>query len=187
MKKNSINHWIMLWFTAILAISFAGTAVENYFATRDEMTAQAKKSVERCASIVSYLLDRWDLDTVSDPSDPERYNEVRGILRNLCQSFGLDYLDIYTIDPMTETRVYLFCVADTDEVDEQIRETFPPGKELRGELHPGELTILSGYNDTQMDLVFNQYGDEMSWMAPYLNDSGSMRAVIGMDTDFFRE
>ena len=184
MKNNSINHWITLWFTAILAISFAGTAVENYFATRDEMTAQAKKSVERCASIVSYLLDRWDLDIVSDPSDPERYNEVRGILRNLCQNSGLDYLDIYTIDPMTETRVYLFCVADTDEVDEQIRETFPPGKELRGELHPGELTILSGYNDTQMDLVFNQYGDEMSWMAPYLDDSGSMRAVIGMDTDF---
>ena len=113
MKKNSINHWITLWFTAILAISFAGTAVENYFATRDEMTAQAKQSVERCANIVSYLLDRWDLDTVSDPSDSERYNEVRGILRNLCQNFGLDYLDIYTIDPMTDTRVYLFCVADT--------------------------------------------------------------------------
>ena len=184
MKKKSINHWITLWFIVILGISVAVTAVQNYFATRSEMTAQSKQLVERCASIVSYLLDKWDLDTVSDPSDPERYNEARGILRNLCQSFGLDYLDIYTIDPEARTRVYLFCIADTDEDDERIKEEFPPGCEIPGELHPGELTLLSGYNDTQMDLVFNQYGDEMSWMAPYLDDSGSMRAVIGMDTDF---
>ena len=184
MKKNSINHWITLWFIVILAVSVAVTAVENYFATRNETIAQAKVSMERCANIVSYLLDQWNLDAVTDGSNPSQYYTARRILRNLCQSFRLDYLYVYTIDPTTETRIYDFCVADTDEDDDQIQELFPLGSELQTELHPGEKTILSGYNDTQMDLVFNQYGNEMSWFVPYLDDGGSMRALIGMDTNF---
>lgn len=184
MKKDSINHWIMLWFTAILGVSVAVTAVQSYFAIRSEMTAQSGQLMEKCAGIVSDLLDRWDLDTVSDPSDPERYNAARSILRNICRTFGLDYLEIYTIAPRTETRDFLFCVANTDEDDERVREAFPADSKIRGELHPGERAILSGCNDPQMNLVNNQYGDEMSWMVPYLDGSGSMRAVIGMDTDF---
>ena len=184
MKKNSINHWITLWFIVILAVSVAVTAVENYFATRNETIAQAKVSMERCANIVSYLLDQWNLDAVTDGSNPSQYNTARRILRNLCQSFRLDYLYVYTIDPTTETRIYDFCVADTDEDDDQIQELFPLGSELQTELHPGEKAILSGYNDTQMDLVFNQYGNEMSWFVPYLDDSDSMCALIGMDTNF---
>ena len=184
MKKNSINHWITLWFIVILAVSVAVTAVENYFATRNETIAQAKVSMERCANIVSYLLDQWNLDALTDGSNPSQYNTARRILRNLCQSFRLDYLYVYTIDPTTETRIYDFCVADTDEDDDQIQELFPLGSELQTALHPGEKTILSGYNDTQMDLVFNQYGNEMSWFVPYLDDGGSMCALIGMDTNF---
>ena len=135
MKKNSINHWITLWFIVILAVSVAVTAVENYFATRNETIAQAKVSMERCANIVSYLLDQWNLDAVTDGSNPSQYNTARRILRNLCQSFRLDYLYVYTIDPTTETRIYDFCVADTDEDDDQIQELFPLGSELQTELH----------------------------------------------------
>ena len=66
MKKNSIPHWIILCFTAVLILSVAASAAVNYYENANDIMDDYGKLAETCAYVASNLfIYQWYNDGVS--------------------------------------------------------------------------------------------------------------------------
>ena len=61
MKKNSIPHWIILCFTAVLILSVAASAAANYYENTNDIMDDNEKMAETCAYVVSNLFIYYSL------------------------------------------------------------------------------------------------------------------------------
>ncbi len=181
MKKRSVRQWITLCFSVILVLSVAVTAAWNYYYTYSRSVEESRKAAECCAGIVRYSLNWWNVDVLSHTSDDEQYRSERSTMRTLCQSFDFDYLYVYTVDPEAETRRFLFCVATDDDKEAVILRERYLGAISDAPLDQWEKALVAGNRDMQMGKDFTRYGDDVTWLAPYLDNDGSLLAVIGMD------
>nr|MCR4905831.1 HAMP domain-containing protein [Clostridiales bacterium] len=181
MNKRSIRRWITLCFSVILALSVAVTAAWNYYHVYSHIIEESRNAAESCADIVRYSLDYWNIDELLCASDDEQYRNERSTIRTICQSFDFVYVYVYTIDPETEERRFLFCVAG-DDGDEAVvlRERYL-GAVSDEPLDKWEKALVAGDRKMQMGKVSTQFGDDVTWLVPYLGDDGSLLAVIGMD------
>ncbi|MBQ3708123.1 MAG: SpoIIE family protein phosphatase [Clostridia bacterium] len=181
MKKRSIRQWITLCFSVILGLSVAVTAAWNYYHTYSRSVEESRKAAECCASLVRYSLDSWDIDALMHASDDEQYRQERSTLRALSRSFDFEYLYIYTVDPETEVRHFLFCVASDDDKENVVLRERYLGAVADEPLDKWEKALLAGEREMQMGKVSTQYGDDITWLVPYTEGDGPLLAVIGMD------
>ena len=112
-RQKTIRRWIVLCFTLTFFFSLLAMSVMNYRETSSNNVKQSKEWAESCVDITWYLLDQWGVDTVYDPDYDTSYWIRRDMLNALCKNFSMDYLYVYTIDPETFVRTYLFCVGGT--------------------------------------------------------------------------
>lgn len=183
MKNRSIKRWITLIFTLILLLSLAISAGWSYYWTYRSSIESMERREGTCAQIMMLLLDEWNLDDLSDSGNTELYERARAMARSLCQYFQLDYLYVYSIDPETNLRHYILCVADDDEADRVIQKERYFGAVSGDPLDEGEQKIMAGSDYPQKVTLSNQYGEELTWLLPYRDADGSLRAIIGLDNN----
>ena len=181
MKKKSIKQWSTLWFTVILLLALAVSAGWNYYWTERSAIEQADQHAETCGETISQMLDEWNLDELSQSNKTKLYQKARETLRRICQRYHHDYLYVFTIDPRTNARHYILCVADDDESDQIVLDERNLGSISDEPLDRCELAIMAGASTMQKEIMSSRYGHEVTWLLPYLNDDGSLRAIIGLD------
>ena len=182
-KRKSIRHWITLCFTLTFFFSLVAMSAMNYRETSINNVKLSSEWAESCVDITWYLLDQWGIDTVYDPEIDTSYWIRRDMLYALCKNFSMDYLYVYTIDPETQARTYLFCVGGTEEKDMDVVVSRLYGTVSDDPLDEQEMAILSGSRELQQGMLSNRYGDEMVWLMPYVDRQGVFRAIIGVDDD----
>ena len=180
-KRKSIRQWITLCFTLTFVFSLLAMSAMNYRETSSNNVKQSTEWAESCMDITWYLLDQWGVDTIYDPQIDPSYWIRRDMLYALCKNFSMDYLYVYTIDPETHVRTYLFCVGGTVEKDNDVVDTRCYGAVSDDPLDEQELAVLEGSRELQQGVLSNQYGDEMTWLIPYVDNQGNIRAMIGVD------
>ena len=183
MNNRSIRKWIRLCFTVVLILSITVTAAWNYYHTYSHIVEESRSAAECCAEIVRHSLDWWNIDILSHTEDDEQYRSERSTIRTLCQSFGFEYMYVFTIDPETEERHFLFCVARDDEKEAVVLEERYLGAVSDAPLDEWEKALVAGDRSMQMGKVSTRYGDDITWLAPYTDKDGRLLAVIGMDHD----
>ena len=114
-------------------------------------------------------------------SETELYREARKDLRLVCQRYRLDYLYVYSIDPQTNLRHFVLCVASDDDNDEMVQDERFLGAVSDDPLDKAEQAIMRGDLKLQRDKLVNQYGSEVIWLLPYQAKDGSLLAIIGAD------
>ncbi len=181
MKKKSITRWIVLCFTCILILSLGLSAVLNYYESYQQTINLGAQWSESCARIVWYLLDDLDLDTIGSGENRELYTKTRELIQTMCRYFRLDYLYIFSINPVEKYRQYIFTSAADPEMDKRLAETRGYGTRSTEALKPEEEAILNGATEMQQTIFKNSYGNEVTWLMPYLDENGTTRAVIAMD------
>lgn len=144
-------------------------------------------AAERAYAVVRELLDETGIDRLCDPDNTELYQNTRQTLRVICQSFGLQNLYVETIDQKEMTRAFIIAVAASDEEDLVIQESLGwPGASVWGEesfLTEPELLVLNGQFTDLYSEQDNEYGHNLDWFFPYMDDGGNLAAIVGCDID----
>ncbi|MCR4875910.1 MAG: HAMP domain-containing protein, partial [Clostridiales bacterium] len=182
-KRKSVRRWITLCFTLTFFFSLLAMSVMNYMETSAKNVQQSSEWAKSCVDITRYLLDQWEIDTVYDLEYDTSYWIRRDMLYALCKNFSMDYLYVYTIDPETQVRTYIFCVGGTPEKDNDVAVSRSYGAVSKDPLDEWEMAVLSGSRELQQGMLSNRYGDEMIWLMPYVDIQGQLRAIIGVDDD----
>ena len=109
MKKNSIPHWIILCFTAVLILSVAASAAVNYYENANDIMDDYGKLAETCAYVASNLfIYQWYNDGVLDSVESDAYTDAANTLRGLCKTYKLVTLSLYRVDLSVPARYYFF-------------------------------------------------------------------------------
>ncbi len=180
MKTHTLKHWITRCFVLIIIFSALSISIwdfhENYAANYESRNHRAIV----CAQVIDRLLDHVNLKELTSASDPE-YQYVRGILHQLCVSFGMDYLYVFTIDPETQYRHYIFCTANDEVLEEVVKRDRFLGAISKEPLDPEEILIMNGETEAQKSEINNKFGHEVTWLVPYLTEDDELIAIIGID------
>ena len=185
MKSNSIKHWIVLCFTAILLFATVASAAAKFHEAYSSAIRYGEERATICAANVSHLmLHQWDMDAIFCSDDNEEYFEAQKVLRGLCKIYELDNLYVYSIDPEAPSRYYYLCVSDNQKKEKRLqnmllRHTIPVD-----ELSEAELAVLSGEKEVQRGTLHDQFGDEYVWVSPCMDGNGELAAIIGMDFSY---
>ncbi len=182
MKRYSIKIWITRCFLLILVLSALLSAGANLYEAYSSNVRQRESTLKSCARNVANLLNHhWKLDSLIAPPDSEVRLEAQTLLRQLCISYNLDYLYVYTVNPSVPSRYYYLVVSPDSDMEETVQDNLVM-KEIPAEsLLPEEEALLEGFGDLQRIILDNRYGTSMTWLAPYLDSDGNICAFIGMD------
>lgn len=179
MKKTSIRHWITSCFIGILILSVVLSAATNLYQAYVDIMKQDAEWVDLCAQEVSNLLDRRS-DALREKGASELYEEAHATLRQICRNFELEYLYIYTVDEDVPCRHYLLCISGDADKDSDAREIVKRSRPA-DRLTPGEQALLSGEREIRQEGSDDPLVDAVTWIAPYYDSEGELRALIGMD------
>lgn len=182
--KRTIRNWIIFIFSLLLLISAAVIAWFSYGDAYGDAFRNSEESLNGCAGVVRYILDQETLEVLTDPSKEEDYVYIRNLMRRLSKTFNFEHLYVYTVDSETKVRKYVICVASDDEADKTISEVRGLGAESDEPLYEGERSALEGTVKTEPDFQSTQFGDNLVWVYPYMDEAGNVKALIGMDYDF---
>ena len=190
MKKTSIKRWITRCFGIIFILSMALSAAANlHQAYLNTIHTNADLS-EACAENVTNLLNhQWGLEELRSDADSAIYQETRKVLRDVCRSYHMEYLYIYSIDHAESDRYYYACVSSDADKDELALQEYSLRTRRADGILKGEQALLDGAKELQIEHLNNYFGSELTWIAPYLDADGELRALIGMDynTKQFRQ
>ena len=181
MRKRSIRQWVTLWFTAILLLSLVATAGWNYYWTNRAALEVLENRAGTCSQIIGMLLEEWKLEDLSADGESQLYLRARAMMRSLCQFYRLDYIYVYQIDPETNFRHFILCVAGDEKADQLVLKERNFGAISEDPLDKAELVIMAGSTDLQRHILVNKYGREVTWLMPYRNSDDPLRTIIGMD------
>ena len=184
MKKSKIQRRIARYFCVMIAFVVAFLSSLDFYENFKIRFDISKEQAISCSEIVSGILDHVDFKLFEAVPDSAKYDNERNKLRNVCISFDLDYLYIYSIDPETLRRRRLFNVAYDDKMDAYIYAEHSFGTLSVDPLNPKELAIFKGARGMQRTEFNNQYGHEITWLIPYTNENNELLAIIGIDNDF---
>ena len=182
MRKQSISRWIIRCFIVILVLSMLTSAAGNLYEVYNTTMKENAVRAESCAGIVTGLLGhQMNFNSVNHLTDTQRLFSLRKSLLGICRGFGMDYLYIYTVDPETGARQYTICVS-SDAAKDRVLQEASSVKPLSGlGMTPEESALLNGETEIQRVFLHNELGNEIAWIAPYINKKGEQEALIGMN------
>ena len=165
MKSHSLKRWITRCFVLIILFSVLSLCIwdisQNY---RINHLSRFHRALG-CSELIDAVFEPLDFNSL-DSDKSEEYLSARNALRAICQSFGLDYIYVYTIDRETEYRHFIFCTANEDDKDEIVSRERSLGAVSTAPLHPEEALILNGDVQVQKREVNNKFGNEVVWFVP---------------------
>lgn len=112
MKRSSIKLWITNAFFIILILAMLLSAMANLRQAYVNTMQQDAQLMTLCAQNVQNLLNhQWSLDELRQSPDGALYLQAREVLQEVCRAYQLEYLYIYSIDPVAPSRYYYLCVS----------------------------------------------------------------------------
>lgn len=161
MKKNSISHWIILSFTAVLILSVAASAATNFYENANDIMGDYGELAETCAYVASNLfIYQWNYDEVLGSTGSDAYTDAANSLRGLCKTYKLDTLSLYRVEPSVPTRYYYFYVAPGLEENQMLQYEYALRTIPAKAFLPGEAALINGSREIQMALN-DQPGDKI--------------------------
>ena len=158
------------------------SAAANFHEAYSSAMRYGEEMASICATNVSHLmLHQWDMDAMLRSTANDLYQEARKVLRNLCETYQLDNLYVYRIDPEAPSRYYYLCASGDPEQDERLQKMLPLRTLPADRISEAELAVLAGAEGVQRGILNNQLGKDYAWFAPYLDSNGELAVVIGMD------
>ena len=180
-----MKHSIQKEITIVLAVELIAIIAACAFVSYRNFYLSALKSSRddsrNAAKVAGAMISEYGLDAVTDPGNKELYDKIRRKLRSICKGFELDYLYIYTIEGNDECH-YIMAVASEDENDRTaagqlglgtVRDCHP--------LHAQEEAAIKGKISDELFILKNEFGRDMTWIVPFFDDNGKVRALIGAD------
>ncbi len=171
-------HFFLLLLAAVIIAWF------SFGDSYDDAVRNSEHSLNGCAGIIRYILNRETLEVLTDPSKEEEYEHIRNLMRLLSKDFEFDYLYVYTVDPDTKVREYVICVASDDEKDKSVSEVRGRGSKSDAPLDEGELSALNGTVRSEPVFQSTKFGDDLVWVYPYMDKAGNVKALIGMEYNY---
>lgn len=181
MKRRSINRWITRCFIIILLLSMIASAVANLREAYVGVMKQDTELAKICAVNVTTLLNRqYTPKAVFDP-DEHIYPEARSALQDVCEAYRLEYITIYSVDSQANTRTIYLCVTPDEEKNDALQRDYVQKALPITKLMRGEERILAGSREVQQEVVRRTPNGAMyTWLSPYLDSEGQLRAIISM-------
>ena len=156
------------------------SAVANLYEAYISTIERGGELAAVCAGNVSNLLNhQWSLNDLAGKGDA-LLAEAHKVFSQLRESYQLDFIDVYGIDPQTPSRYVYLCVSSDEEIDAAIQQELVQRDLPIKQITEGEQKLLDGARDIQRGLRRTQYGEMYTWVAPYLDRDGVFRAIIGM-------
>ena len=182
MKSTSIKQWIIRYFVIVLVLSAILSSLTNFYENYVDFMQQREDTAVMCAKNVSNLLNhQWSLEELDTSLENETYQKAQDVMRQICTVYRLDYVYVYSIDTAEPSRYYYMCVAADDEKNEAAMRELSLRNRYAATISPGELAILNGARTPQRERIDNRFGDDVTWICPYVDRKGELRALIGMD------
>jgi len=183
--KHSIQKEIIVVLALELIAVIAACALVTYRNFYSSALKTSRDDSRNAAKAAGTIISEYGLDAVTDPENKELYGKIRRRLRAICKAFELDYLYIYTIEGNDECH-YIMAVASKDENDRIAAERLKLGT-VR-DCHPlytQEKAAIKGEISDELLILRNEFGGDMTWIVPFFDDNGKVRALIGADDSLY--
>lgn len=183
--KHSIQKEIIVVIALELIAVIAACALVTYRNFYSSALKTSRDDSRNAAKAAGTIISEYGLDAVTDPENKELYGKIRRRLRVICKAFELDYLYIYTIEGNDECH-YIMAVASKDENDRIAAERLKLGT-VR-DCHPlytQEKAAIKGEISDELLILRNEFGGDMTWIVPFFDDNGKVRALIGADDSLY--
>jgi len=180
-----MKHSIQKEITAVLVVELiaiiAACAFVSYRNSYSSALKSSRDDARNAARVAGSMIAEYGLDAVTDPENKELYDKMRHRLRSICKGFELDYLYVYTIEGNDECH-YIMAVASDDGNDRTAAEQLKLGT-VRDchPLHAQEEAAVKGEISDELFILKNEFGRDMTWIVPFFDDNGKVRALIGAD------
>lgn len=182
---NTIKHSIFkqistVFVIAILIATIVSGVFSFMYSFRTSVTRGARYARTGALS-AAQVIESIDYDKLKESDTSELYVKTRKELRSICQSFELEYLYLYEVEPGEESIRFIITVASDDEKDEDIIVERGLGVVVPWVLTEQEHAVLRDEEYTQPHIEDNAFGKVYTWYYPVYNDDGDMIALIGSD------
>ncbi len=115
-------------------------------------------------------------------TDKEQAEKVHMRFRDICQSTGLKFLCLYTLEGEGAFR-YIVCAGNTDEDDKWINASYGFGGMCYRDMYDAEKEALNGNPDAAHEFTNDELGHVCIWVTPLLTREGEVKALIGASYD----
>ena len=178
---HSIRTKIIVVFAAELIAILAVCAIVSYRISSTSLIKSSREVARSAAKVAGDMVAEYGLDAVTDPENKELYDKIRHRLRSICKGFELDYLYIYTIEGNDECH-YIMAVASDDGNDRTAAEQLKLGTVRNcAPLSMQEKAAMEGSISDELFILNNEFGREITWILPFFDENGKVRALIGAD------
>ena len=165
---RSVNTKIVATFIVVLVVALSAALVVNYDRIRrhehelsDSMGLAAAK---QCSAVVENSYDYGSGgDFVPGTAD---YDTCLALLRELCQTSGMNYLYVCKYDVENGTITYLMSVGASDAENKAMSQERPYGTVIQAEIDDVELRALAGEEESKALELNNQFGHQLDWYYP---------------------
>ena len=182
---NKIKHSVFKQIITVFVIAILiGTIVAGIFSFVYNFRASVTRSsyyARAGAFAATLVIESVDYDKLRESDTSELYMKTRKELRNICQSFELEYLYLYEVEPDEESIRFIITVATDDEKDEDIIVERGFGVVVPWVLTEQEHAVLRGEEYTRPYIEDNVFGKVYTWYYPVYDDGGDIIALIGSD------
>ena len=165
---RSVNTKIVAVFVAVLIVALSAALVVNYNRIRQHehelSNSMGLAAAKQCSAVVENSYDYGSGgEFVPGSAD---YDTCLALLRELCQTSGMNYLYVCKYDVENSTITYLMAVGASDAENEAISRERPYGTVIEAEIDNVELRALAGEEVSKAIELDNQFGHQLDWCYP---------------------
>ena len=165
---RSVNTKIVAAFIVVLIVALSAALVVNYNRIRQHEHELSDSMGLAAAKQVSAVVENsYDYGSGGDfvPGTAD-YDTCLALLRELCQTSGMNYLYVCEYDVENSTITYLMAVGASDAENETISRERSYGTVVRTDIDDVELQALAGEEVSQALELDNQFGNQLDWYYP---------------------
>ena len=179
--KHSIFKQIITVFVIAILIATIVSGVFSFMYSFRSAVARGARYARTGALSAAQVIESIDYDKLKGSDTSELYVKTRKELRSICQSFELEYLYLYEVEPDEESIRFIMTVATEDEKDEDIIVSRGLGVVVPWVLTEQEHAVLRDEEYTRAHIEDNVFGKVYTWYYPVYDDDGDIIALIGSD------
>lgn len=179
-KHSIFKQIITVFVITILIATIVAGAFSFVYNFRTTVTRGARYARAGAFSAV-LVIGNVDYDKLRESDTSALYRDTREELRDICQSFGLEYLYLYEVEPDEESIRFIITVATDDEKDEDVIVSRGLGVVVPWVLTEQEHAVLRDEEYTWPYIEDNAFGKVYTWYYPVYDGDGDIIALIGCD------
>lgn len=179
--KHSIFKQIITVFVIAILIAIIVSGAFSFVYTFRTAVTRGARYARAGAFSAALVIVNVDYDKLRESDTSALYRDVREDLRDICQSFELEYLYLYEVEPDEENIRFIITVAADDEKDEDVIVSRGLGVVVPWVLTEQERAVLRDEEYTRPYIEDNAFGKVYTWYYPVYDGDGDIIALIGCD------